>query len=1064
MDRWQDYQETEFVNGLDKKTLTDFLRKKGYNDDVIKGVIYNLEKTTNKRIASQSRFLKHLRYGIKLPSGPVELISDNPKENIYTVGKLSDNVDVYYVNGIPLSIVVKANSEEEAIRLAKELSKNQSYASLMNYVQIITAYDNDTKEAWYWANSQWKQAEEDTPYIMQWKYIYDSKTLMPIAKSNANSFLSFLDPDTFINIIKYYTWIKGDDKVVPRHMQYRAAEKIVSRAEKYAKGETNKRKGLIAHYQGSGKSWTMVFAAYKYLSRNPDSVVFLMVDRNSLEYQIMNQLTSIQPPVQVVNIDNAESLKTVLTEGGNNGGIYVVTVQKFQERYLGLGDDNLDENMKKNIEALSKRRDVLLLIDEAQRSQSGVLSLFMKTIFRNASMFGFTGTPSAEVIKRKKLFKKNGEPTKEMQRIIDELYAYLPEEEAKKIIENMIKHWEQYKDDDEIIISSTMLLFSEPDEGLYDVYSVEDALKDGFLVPVIYVEKRIVEGELDLFGIKSLEDNIEILKTNVVLSMDEEHVLDGLRYVGTSISRTISTSKYKTKAYLEKVADSVIKDYLEGNRNKGKAMVVVGDRITALKLLDILKEKVKNMGLPSDIVAAFISLDSNDKNNPVINKYIENLKEKYGSVSSAHGKMLESFKSPPGDDSIHIAIVVDQLTVGADIPPATHLFLAKKVKNIAKFNQIMGRIMRKYEKTGKSVAMLYDLADNRDTLELSVMVYSSEGLKIMKNPYQALSDGEILSSLLEFHENVDALESAFEQLEQEMQKHGIEKLNIFDLYGAYQYPKPIPTLSSIIVGLLKQIRGNLTSLQFLFGGIEEDKGVDIEMAESNIKDFLDNLSNISEYLPNFKKDILTYLSLRDKLLIMGIKELLPEYAVSKRYPQFKKDIVGIKKILIENIVKKVEIAPVEVKVIDLEGIDRVTEHSDIFRIKYSRTKKSRKSKKEKEEEKQLSSKLLAEKGFEEVKTNSVHKLLSLLNPEVEIAEWYTAAVNDMQEVVNESIASVIIFLEYNGFNYEPYFKDLSKEQKQIIDAVLTKHKIKERGEELRKQKKEKEEKKGERSK
>jgi type I restriction enzyme, R subunit len=163
-------------------------------------------------------------------------------------------------------------------------------------------------------------------------------------------------------------------KKVARWQQFGAANELVRRALELDKPR-GWRRGLVWHTQGSGKSLTMLFAARK-MWFHPDlqsPTIIVIVDRDQLEDQISGQFFRTNTENCYVTTSR-EDLLDKLRDGYR--GIIVTIMQKFQP-----GDFRVD------------RRNVIVMVDEAHRTQEGDLGNAMRYVLRNASLFGFTGTP-----------------------------------------------------------------------------------------------------------------------------------------------------------------------------------------------------------------------------------------------------------------------------------------------------------------------------------------------------------------------------------------------------------------------------------------------------------------------------------------------------------------------------------------------------------------------------------------------------------------------------------------------------------------------------------------------
>jgi type I restriction enzyme R subunit len=164
-------------------------------------------------------------------------------------------------------------------------------------------------------------------------------------------------------------------KKVARYQQFRAANKIVDRALSLEL-PSGERRGIVWHTQGSGKSLTMIFAARKLWThralRQPTLVI--VVDREQLEEQMAGELYGTNTE-NVAIAGSRRELRDLLAR--DYRGVILTLVHKF---------DDIEPEM-------TSRANVVVLVDEAHRTQYGDLGVFMRTAMPNASMFGFTGTP-----------------------------------------------------------------------------------------------------------------------------------------------------------------------------------------------------------------------------------------------------------------------------------------------------------------------------------------------------------------------------------------------------------------------------------------------------------------------------------------------------------------------------------------------------------------------------------------------------------------------------------------------------------------------------------------------
>ena len=185
-----------------------------------------------------------------------------------------------------------------------------------------------------------------------------------------------LRPEVVLDILENFTLYATDKKyrkikVLCRYQQYQTANQIV---ERVAAGRI--KRGLIWHFQGSGKSLLMVFAAQK-LRRHAAlkaPTVIIVVDRVELDAQITATFNAADIP-NVVTVDSRDELKRLLT--ADTRKLLITTIHKFGEA-SGV---------------LNSRDNIILMVDEAHRTQEGDLGQKMREAIPNGFLFGLTGTP-----------------------------------------------------------------------------------------------------------------------------------------------------------------------------------------------------------------------------------------------------------------------------------------------------------------------------------------------------------------------------------------------------------------------------------------------------------------------------------------------------------------------------------------------------------------------------------------------------------------------------------------------------------------------------------------------
>lgn len=446
---------------------------------------------------------------------------DHPERNLFKVvnqwrveeykNKRCDMVVM--VNGLPLVVVElkSAVSEDTSIDDAYKQIKNyqQSIPSLFSYNAFNVISDMSETRAGTIT------AKQDR--YMEWKTV-DGSYETTLVADYRTFFLGMFQQQRLLDILQNFICFDKNQgkyaKILTAYHQYYAVGKALQRTRTAVEG--NGKIGVFWHTQGSGKSLSMVFYAHQLVQHLPEVTIVVVTDRKDLDNQLFGQFCRCQDFLrqEPQNAQSREDLGNLL-RNRKSGGIIFTTIQKFEE-----GDS-----------ALSTRRNIIVMTDEAHRSQYGdehwdMKSLTMKKGFSQkmrealpgASFIGFTGTPISD-----------------------------RDRDTEEVFGNYI-----------------------------DIYDMSQAVDDGATRPVYY-ESRVVNLNLDPETIQLLDDEFDRLADE---GATEEQIMKAKQ----------EHSRLEVLLGEDATIDALVKDIIkhyEENRAQeltGKAMIVALTRGIAIKI------------------------------------------------------------------------------------------------------------------------------------------------------------------------------------------------------------------------------------------------------------------------------------------------------------------------------------------------------------------------------------------------------------------------------------------------------------------------------------------------
>ena len=505
---------------------------------------------------------------------------------------------ILFVNGLPLVIVeLKSPSREETdASAAYRQLRNYMYEipSMFIYNAVCVMSDLTTSKAGTITSG------EDR--FMEWKTTDGSYENTQHASFDT-FFVGLFEKARFLDIVKNFICFNVDGqntfKILAGYHQYFAVKKAVE-STKHAT-LTDGKGGVFWHTQGSGKSLSMVFYAHYLQEALESPTIVVITDRNDLDDQLYGQFARCKDFLRQTpqHAESRKNLKELLANRQANGIIFT-TMQKFEESH----------------EALSERRNIIVMADEAHRGQYGLnekvvvkqkdngeieaktvigTARIIRDTLPNATYIGFTGTPIS---------------TKDR---------------------------------------STREVFGD----YIDIYDMTQAVEDGATRPVYY-ESRVIHLKLDEDTLHLIDNEYDIMADNA-----DPYVIEKSKKELGQMEAILGA---------DQTIDSLVNDILDHYENyrenilTGKAMIVAYSRPIAMK---IYKRILALRPAWTEKIAVVMTQGNNDP---------EEWREIIG--NKAHkDDMARKFKD--NNSPLKIAIVVDMWLTGFDVPSLATMYVYK---------------------------------------------------------------------------------------------------------------------------------------------------------------------------------------------------------------------------------------------------------------------------------------------------------------------------------------------------------------------------------------------------
>ena len=531
--------ERDFYDPLYETELVSALQKLNPEMpyDAIADALYKLKNFENADLVQKNAvFMDYIQHGIEVRyfvkgeerSGLVYLVDyKNPDNNSFVavnqwtfIENSNKRPDVLlFLNGLPVVLIeLKSPSREET-------DASEAYTQIRNYMHEIPSmfiYNCICVMSDHLTSKAGTITSGEDRY-MEWKTKDGNYENTQYAQFDT-FFEGIFEKERLLDIIKNFICFSNEGlkrfKILAGYHQYFAVNKAIE-STKHAT-QTDGRGGVFWHTQGSGKSLSMVFYAHRLQEALDSPTIVVLTDRNDLDDQLYGQFAKCKDFLrqEPIHAESRAHLKSLL-DGRQANGIIFTTMQKFEE----------------SEEALSERRNIVVMADEAHRGQYGLkehidaetgrikvgTARIIRNSLPNATYIGFTGTPIS-----------------------------MKDRNTREVFGDYI-----------------------------DVYDMTQAVEDGATRPVYY-ESRVINLKLDEATLKLIDAEYDLMANNAdpdVIERSKKELGQMEAILGNE--QTIAS-----------LVDDILNHYENYRENllTGKAMIVAYSRAIALKIYNRILE------------------------------------------------------------------------------------------------------------------------------------------------------------------------------------------------------------------------------------------------------------------------------------------------------------------------------------------------------------------------------------------------------------------------------------------------------------------------------------------
>ncbi len=540
---------------------------------------------------------------------------------------------ILFINGLPLVVIELKNPADENATIKSAFNQLQTYkqsiTNLFVYNGLLIISDGLEAKA--------GSLSAGITRFMSWKSAEGKKETSHLISQLETLIRGMLNKETLLDLIRHFTVFdksKKEDKnghitiqtakKIAAYHQYYAVNKAVEHTLQASSEQGNRKGGVVWHTQGSGKSLSMVFYTGKIVLKLNNPTVLVITDRNDLDDQLFDTFANSkqllrQEPVQAENREHIKKLLKVAS-----GGVVFSTIQKFQpDTWAGFVSGS-------KYETLSERKNIIVIADEAHRTQYGFKAVidketgkikygfakYLRDALPNATFIGFTGTPVE-------------------------------------------------KDD-----KNTPAVFG----NYVDIYDIAQAVEDGATVR-IYYESRLAKINLSEQGRKLVEEL--------------DHELEKEDFTETQKAKAKWTqleALIGSKDRIEHLSADIVQHFEERQKVfEGKVMIVAMSRRIAVELYEKiikLRSGWHSNDLRKGVIKVVMTAASSD--GPLLAKHHTTKQER----RILAGRMKDT------EDELKLVIVRDMWLTGFDVPSLHTLYIDKPMKGhnlmqaIARVNRV----------------------------------------------------------------------------------------------------------------------------------------------------------------------------------------------------------------------------------------------------------------------------------------------------------------------------------------------------------------------------------------